>query len=380
MTPKPLSDSVHKGLAYLIGQQHPSGGWAQGGGWRSAAQGGRVEGPNVEDPPDVANTCVATLALLRAGHTPRTGDYAPNVARALDFVIGSIERADSESPYVTDLRDTQVQCKIGPYVDTFVSALVLGEARGQMADEKGEGRLGAALDKVVAKMEKHQQADGSWAMGGGWAPVVGQALGSAGLNRAYQSGAKVSEEALDRSEQYARSHYDSSSKTYSGANSAGVPLYGTASHLSSSGKTVANYRAAKAKLRKMAGSAEASKEEQQQAAERLKYIEEVEGLHEETLAATTAYLKDTEFVSGFGSNGGEEFLSYLNISETLAAKGGQEWEDWDKRMTQNLEHIQNADGCWAGHHCITGRTFCTATALLVLMADRAPRPDAVVVK
>src|SRR5262245_40197714 len=118
MTPKPLSDSVNKGLAYLIGQQHSSGGWAQGGGWRTATQGGgRVEGPNVEDPPDVANTCVATLALLRAGHTPRTGEYAPHVARALDFVIGNIERADAESPYVTDLRDTQVQSKIGPYVD-----------------------------------------------------------------------------------------------------------------------------------------------------------------------------------------------------------------------------------------------------------------------
>ena len=43
-----------------------------------------------------------------------------------------------------------------------------------------------------------------------------------------------------------------------------------------------------------------------------------------------------------------------------------------------LSKNQNADGSWAGNHCITGRTFCTATALLVLMGDRAPRPDAVV--
>ena len=45
-------------------------------------------------------------------------------------------------------------------------------------------------------------------------------------------------------------------------------------------------------------------------------------------------------------------------------------------MTENLERMQNADGSWAGHHCITGRTFCTATALLVLMGDRAPEPSA----
>src|SRR5262249_30326944 len=110
------------------------------------------------------------------------------------------------------------------------------------------------------------------------------------------------------------------------------------------------------------------------AAEQLKYIEDAEAAHEESLSSSYAYFKDASFRQGFGSNGGEEFLSYLNIGETLAAKGGKEWEDWDRSMTENLERIQNADGSWSGHHCITGRTFCTAAALLVLMADRAPRP------
>ena len=36
--------------------------------------------------------------------------------------------------------------------------------------------------------------------------------------------------------------------------------------------------------------------------------------------------------------------------------------------------MQNEDGSWTGHHCITGRTFCTAAALLVLMGDRTPVP------
>src|SRR4051794_1703478 len=57
--PKPLSDPVKHGLAYLVSQQHKDGGWGQGGGWRSGAQGGRVEGANVEDPSDVADTCIA---------------------------------------------------------------------------------------------------------------------------------------------------------------------------------------------------------------------------------------------------------------------------------------------------------------------------------
>ncbi len=52
---------------------------------------------------------------------------------------------------------------------------------------------------------------------------------------------------------------------------------------------------------------------------------------------------------------------------------GKEWEDWDRSVTENLERIQNKDGSWTGHHCITGRTFCTAAALLVLLADRSAR-------
>ena len=66
----------------------------------------------------------------------------------------------------------------------------------------------------------------------------------------------------------------------------------------------------------------------------------------------------------------------MNISETLLAKGGNEWKTWDKSISENLGRVQNDDGSWSGHHCITGRTFCTSAALLTLMADRAPVPFA----
>ncbi len=60
VNPMPLSESTKKALAYLISQQHASGGWGQGGGWRTASEGGRVEGAQVQDPPDVADTAIAT--------------------------------------------------------------------------------------------------------------------------------------------------------------------------------------------------------------------------------------------------------------------------------------------------------------------------------
>src|SRR5260370_42277316 len=68
--PKSLSDQVDKGLAYLISQQKENGGWGQGGGWRTGTQGGRQERAEVKEPPDGANTRMATPAPIRAGHTP----------------------------------------------------------------------------------------------------------------------------------------------------------------------------------------------------------------------------------------------------------------------------------------------------------------------
>ena len=92
------------------------------------------------------------------------------------------------------------------------------------------------------------------------------------------------------------------------------------------------------------------------------------------IRAITSQLSDTKFVTGFGSIGGEEFFSYLNISESLHRTGGPEWKKWNAEMTSKLLKLQNEDGTWAGHHCITGRVAVTSAAILLLTADREPAP------
>src|SRR5262249_2289586 len=151
-TPKPLSDAVKKGLAYLVKQQGADGGWGQGGGWRVGDQGGRIEGAQVKDPPDVGNTCVALLALVRAGNTPKEGPYANNVAKAVAFICARIEKADDKSLDVTDVKGTQLQSKIGPYVDTFLASMVLAELKGKMGDETGGKRRLGARTKAKRRM------------------------------------------------------------------------------------------------------------------------------------------------------------------------------------------------------------------------------------
>jgi len=90
------------------------------------------------------------------------------------------------------------------------------------------------------------------------------------------------------------------------------------------------------------------------------------------IKAITKDLGNREFIAGFGSIGGEEFFSYLNISDSLHRTGGPEWHKWNAEMKTKLVKLQNEDGTWAGQHCITGRVAVTSAAILLLLADHDP--------
>lgn len=397
--PKPIGDTVNKGLKYLISQQHEDGGWGQGGGWRSADQGGgRVEGAGVQDPSDVGNTCIATLALLRAGNTPSDGPYARNVARAIQFICKNVDKADKDSLWVTPVRNTQLQSKIGPYIDTFMASLVMAEVKGKMGSDESEKQLLVALDKTVHKIEKNQKANGTWA-NEGWAAVISQGIATKGLNRAKQVGVVVSDEVLVRAEKWGKENFDARSGTFgkpgaagltatevsvAGAadsvGDAGVPLYSAAQTVSSVQESVNTNRVKQPQLKKLVAEPSTPAAVKDKAQKELDRFGETEKVLEAQTNALSRQISDQAFVQGFGSNGGEEFLSYLNISETLLVKGGKDWEKWDKTMSEGLTRAQDKDGSWSGAHCITGKTFCTAAAMLVLMADRAPVPVAAKMK
>ena len=55
---------------------------------------------------------------------------------------------------------------------------------------------------------------------------------------------------------------------------------------------------------------------------KLKKMAQCEEDLEAARKAVVKRLKDPSFVAGFGNNGGEEFLSYVNIGESLRDEGG----------------------------------------------------------
>ncbi len=397
--PKPISPSVKRGLDWLVEHQLKDGGWGQGD--ESKQMGGGAE---LRDKPNVADTSIAALALIRSGSTPSDGPYKDALAKAVRFVRSQVESSDSESLDVSTVKGTRVQMKLGPNIDTFLASLFLAEAKGRMAEPEENRSLDVALNKVIGKIKKHQKADGSWDNATGWAPILAQSMAGKGINRAAQNGVKVDGMLLARTENFARIQFASPSSASAifpaetpavaaapasstrsfargmaggrvggGAGSAGVELYDRASSLSVLSDSVNSNATKEAELKKKV---ETSRDEKEvaEAKDALKRFGEARNVRDQAQKAVVERLEDRSFVSGFGSNGGEEFLSYMNIGESLVLKGGEEWKKWDRSMTENMNRIQNDDGSWSGHHCITGRTFCTSTALLVLLSDRTPVP------
>ncbi len=366
--PKQLTSEVRKGLDWIVKQQHNNGGWGQGD--ESQIMGRGMA--NLAGKPNVADSCAAILALIRSGSTPSEGSYAEPIRRGLEYLFSEIEASDEKSLSITSVKGTRVQGKLGQFIDTFMAPLILSEAKGHMPDDAGEKRLFAALDKVLNKIEINQKEDGTW-NNQGWAPVLAQSMAAKGMNRAAQVGFDVNIEVLARSEEQARKQVDGDGGGLRGAGSAGVALYAGAANLSTLQDSSNRNAQREGDLRKIV---KESKDDSKvkEAMNELARFDLAEIARDKVQRTIVDKLDDKQFIAGFGSNGGEEFLSYMNIGESLVVKGGNDWTKWDTSMTENLNRIQNNDGSWSGHHCITGKTFCTSTALLTLMVDRTPVP------
>jgi hypothetical protein len=264
------------------------------------------------------------------------------VDRAVEFILKQVDASSGDGLAITNTNGTQIQRKLGPYIDTFLTSMLLAKLDGTLANAQQNSRVRRALEKCVAKVEKNQKTDGSWNVAGGWAPILGTSMASRSLFDAQQKGVTVNASVMQRAENYALNStpvdaaISVSAAREVSASSAGVPLYQSA-----------------------------------QALEQLSRTEKDRKKNEKQIAKLNAQLSDAAFVNGFGSIGGEEFFSYLNIGDSLKRTGGDEWKKWNSNITQKILNLQNGDGTWAGHHCITGRVAVTSAAILNLSAGRA---------
>src|SRR5205823_2558656 len=176
----------------------------------------------------------------------------------------------------------------------------LAELDGAMGDAKLNAHVRQGLQKCVAKIEKNQLKDGSWNIAGGWAPILGTSMASQSLFKAQQKGVAVSPIAMNRMQQFTKLQ-DPPTVVGIGAGTGSGGAGGTV------GSVAMPMRSA---------SAGVSLYQEAQVLEQLSRTPADREKNAAKIRSVTAELSNKQFLAGFGSIGGEEFFSYLNISDS----------------------------------------------------------------
>lgn len=278
-------------------------------------------GVDVGTASDIGCTSMVGLALLSQGHTIIEGEYSKRLEKMLRYLLACVARMPAHD--VTNMQNTQLQYKIGAHAHTFFATLFLSQVIGEDSDQ--EKKVRRALERLVDVIARTQHADGHWGEQS-WAPMLGTVMGWVALRGAHYAGFHV-EASADKTAKYLIGMMGRELSQYSG--SWMHQLYKNATGI------------------------------------RVLYA-----MGRENEAVAKRALDEVVRVIGTGTPftqaGGEEFLSFHLLTETMLQKGGDHWKKWFPTMRDKLIGVQNNDGSWTGHHCITSRTFCTAASALVL--------------
>ncbi len=364
---KPMPAFVENGLAWLVKAQFENGGW--GAGMHTQQQ--------ITDPKavqiDPATTAFSALALLRAGNTLDKGPYRKNLEKALLYMVELVESHPKEGPNITSISGTQPQAKLGQNIDVSMAAQLFTRVLPTLEGKPAlENRVRVVLQTCLDKLTKAQSSDGSWNDGGGWASVLQSAMANNAFELAEAAGMDFDEKVLDKSRAYQKSNVDAQTGAVRTESAAGVSLYSITSNQRATAKEAKRVQDLMEKGKReglLSADAPASASTLEQLGLKKDEAEELNEAYQQN-AATRKMLKQDDVLRGFGNNGGEEFLSHMMTSESLVVTGGEDWETWYSRLHNLLASIQNEDGSWSGHHCITSPVFCTSAVIMAMLADR----------
>lgn len=189
--------AVETGLDWLVKQQARDGSW-----------------PDVGGQSDVTCTAVAGLALLMEGSTATRGKYAPNVQRALDWVVQSCQEGEDDGLIGAHARQDRAGYMVGQgYAVLFLASALAREEKPEATGVKArlararQQEMAGVLGRAVRFVVKAQARSGGWgpvaARGGpdqhDAAATLAQVLA---LRAARQAGAEVPRETMRKAFAY----------------------------------------------------------------------------------------------------------------------------------------------------------------------------------
>ena len=361
-TPEKIQHSIDRGLAWVVRAQQENGGWGAGSHGRQ-----HVLDPHAVEA-DPATTAMVAMALLRSGSTLTAGPYSKQLQASLKFLLLATENSDVNSYNITSLTGTQIQTKLGQNIDVILTAQFLSNVLDYVDHDNAlKSRVQKSLNTCVSKIQRAQDSDGNIA-GAGWAGVLQSSFAANALESAQSKGAVVDEQALERSRDAQKNNFDTKTGDVKTDMGAGIMLYSVSGSARASAKEA---RRVDEEFKKAKRSGDLAHD----APVTAENLEKIGFDKDDAMKYSTAYevyqsakvqAQREDVMDGFGSNGGEEFLSYLQTGESMVIGKDNAWQQWYNNVSGRMLNIQNEDGSWNGHHCITSPVFCTAASLLIL--------------
>jgi hypothetical protein len=298
--------AISKGLAFLARTQ------IRNGSWRSGTRYGSYP---------VAMTSLAGMALLGGGNTPVEGEYAANVRRAVDYLLGCTTS--------TGLISQPGEEQRAMYGHGF-AMLFLAEAYGMEQDITRQKRIKRALTEAVELTGRAQSNWGGWYYGPNDRSDEGSVTITQvqGLRAARNAGIKVPSKIIDKAVAYIEKSANADGGiryTARGRGSSLPPITAAAVAVLYNAGDYDNPIAVKA----------------------LEYMEKrMQGRP----------------VRALGS--GHKFYTMLYLSQAMFQAGDKKWNDYFPEIRDDLVKTQAADGSWNGDG--VGTTYGTAIAITTL--------------
>ena len=340
-------------IQWLIDSQSPNGGW--GAGSHSYQN---VRDPNLVQT-DPATTAFAAMALLKAGGPLKANPHRDQIMKALDRILKDIDSRPNNGR-ITSLEGTQPQVKLGQHIDASMALEFLTDMSEQITDSELRSNVDKAAEICIDLIQGSQNVNGGWA-GGGWAPVLQSAMANNALENA-QGKYDVDTKAIENSRKYQADNVGRDG--IKSGDAAGIELYAVVSAqkaTSSEATKTAALLPASVRSAYQNGAIDGVEIAKELEAKGIKKDEAERMANSYVVNETsTKALQDEKIWEGFGNNGGEEYLSYMLASESLAQKSKDEWLKWKQTIEPKFKQSQNENGSWTGHHCITSPVFCTA--------------------